>query len=187
MTNAKRNTTFTLVTIALFTALIAVGAFIKIPIPLIPFTLQTFFVTLAGMMLGKKGGAVSAFLYMALGLIGLPIFTQGGGFSYVFKPTFGYIIGFIFGAFVTGLIVEKSKSRSYKVFLGAAFAGLFVLYIFGVTYFYIIMNLYLKTPTSVGYVLLYGFLVTIPGDTVMTFLGALIAKRLMPVVEKYRF
>ena len=63
---------------SLFTALIAVGAFIKIPIPVVPFTLQFLFTTLAGLLLGSKMGAVSVIAYMVLGLVGLPIFSEGG-------------------------------------------------------------------------------------------------------------
>ena len=83
----------------LFTALIAVGAFIKIPIPVVPFTLQYLFTMLAGLLLGSRLGTVSVLSYMLLGLAGLPIFSEGGGLWYVFKPSFGYIIGFAVGTF----------------------------------------------------------------------------------------
>ena len=63
----------------LFTALIAVGAFIKIPVPVVPFTLQYLFTMLAGLLLGARLGSLSVFAYMVLGLAGLPIFTEGGG------------------------------------------------------------------------------------------------------------
>ena len=86
--------TRSLVYCALFTALIAVGAFIKIPIPVVPFTLQYLFTMLAGILLGSRLGSLSVLAYMILGLIGLPIFSEGGGIGYVFKPSFGYIIGF---------------------------------------------------------------------------------------------
>ena len=86
------NRTKNLMYCSLFTALIAVGAFIKIPIPVVPFTLQFLFTTLAGLLLGSKMGAVSVIAYMVLGLVGLPIFSEGGGIWYVFKPSFGYIM-----------------------------------------------------------------------------------------------
>ena len=98
--------TRSLVYCALFTALIAVGAFIKIPIPVVPFTLQYLFTMLAGILLGSRLGSrlgsLSVLAYMILGLIGLPIFSEGGGIGYVFKPSFGYIIGFCVETFVTG-------------------------------------------------------------------------------------
>ena len=103
-----KNTKIQLIALcSVFTALIAAGAFIRIPIPIIPFTLQTFFVVLAGMLLGAKSGAMSALAYMLLGLVGIPVFTQGGGIGYIFKPSFGYIIGFVFGAMVAGYIANR--------------------------------------------------------------------------------
>ena len=69
-----------------FTALIAIGAFIRIPVPVVPFTLQYLFTMLAGLLLGAKLGAAAVALYVGMGLIGFPIFTQGGGFGYVFNP-----------------------------------------------------------------------------------------------------
>ena len=81
----------------LFAALTAVGAFIKVPVPVCPFTLQFLFTTLAGVLLGGKLGACAVGIYVMLGLAGLPIFAGGGGISYVLQPTFGYLIGFIAG------------------------------------------------------------------------------------------
>ena len=74
---------------AIFTALIAVGAFIKIPVPVVPFTLQLLFTTLARMILGAGAGAVSVLVYLLIGLAGIPVFTGGGGIGYVLQPTFG--------------------------------------------------------------------------------------------------
>ena len=65
-------------------------SFIRIPVPLVPFTLQITFTTLAGLLLGSKKGAISVAVYVLMGLIGIPVFTQGGGFSYVLKPSFGF-------------------------------------------------------------------------------------------------
>ena len=75
---------------ALFAALTAIGAFIRIPTPWSSFTLEIFFVCMAGILLGAKLGALSQAIYIALGLIGLPNFTSGGGPGYEFQPTFGY-------------------------------------------------------------------------------------------------
>ena len=96
-----------LVYCSLFTALIAVGAFIRVPIPVLPFTLQYLFTMLAGLLLGPRLGTISTVAYMLLGLAGLPIFTEGGGLWYVFKPSFGYIIGFCGGTFVTNYVIAS--------------------------------------------------------------------------------
>ena len=69
--------TKSLILCSLFAALIAVGAFIKIPIPVVPFTLQVLFTTLAGLLLGPRLGAISVGIYLLVGLIGIPVFTQG--------------------------------------------------------------------------------------------------------------
>lgn len=169
---------------AVFTALIAAGAFIRIPVPVIPFTLQTMFVTMAGLLLGSRLGALSATIYMILGLIGVPIFTQGGGIGYVLQPSFGYIIGFIAGAFVSGFILEHSKKKSICSYILASFGGLGVTYIIGLVYLGRILNLYLGKNLDLWQILCTGFFFTIPGDSVLLVLGAFLSKRLAPIISK---
>ena len=81
---------------ALLAALTAVGAFIKIPLGYSSITLQFFFTAMAGCLLGPYWGAASQGVYVLLGLVGLPIFTLGGGFGYVLQPTFGFLLWLIF-------------------------------------------------------------------------------------------
>ena len=109
--------TKSLILCSLFAALIAVGAFIKIPIPVVPFTLQVLFTTLAGLLLGPRLGAISVGIYILIGLVGLPVFTQGGGPSYIFQPTFGYLIGFLIGTYITGYIAHRKKNSSLKTLI----------------------------------------------------------------------
>ena len=80
------NKTRNLIIVAMFAALTAIGAFIKVPIPYVPFTLQYLFCALAGLVLGSKLGALSQIVYVAIGLSGVPVFTEGGGIGYIFKP-----------------------------------------------------------------------------------------------------
>ena len=80
---------------ALFAALTAAGAFIRIPLGYSSITLQFLCTAMAGCLLGPAYGAASQAVYVALGLIGLPIFTQGGGLSYLMQPTCGFLIGLI--------------------------------------------------------------------------------------------
>lgn len=65
---------------------------------------------------------------MVLGLVGLPIFSEGGGFWYVMKPSFGYIIGFCIGTYVTGLIAERMKEKTVPRYMLANFIGLLIVY-----------------------------------------------------------
>ena len=169
---------------AIFTALIAVGAFIRIPVPVVPFTLQTLFVVLAGMLLGPVLGTFSALAYLLLGLIGLPIFTQGGGIFYVLKPSFGYILGFVIGAWVTGRIARAVPSPGFVRLLLAGLAGLFVIYFCGVVYYWLISALYLGKEVSARTLLVYCFLVFIPGDAASCAVAAELSRRLLPVLRK---
>lgn len=73
----QRKSTLSLVMIAMFAALTAIGAFIKVPLPVVPFTLQIVFVLLAGSLLGSRNGLLSQSVYIGIGLVGLPVFTQG--------------------------------------------------------------------------------------------------------------
>ena len=163
----------------LFTALIAVGAFIKIPIPVVPFTLQYLFTMLAGLLLGSRLGTVSVLSYLLLGLAGLPIFSEGGG---LFKPSFGYIIGFAVGTFVTGWIAEHMEKKTIARYLLANLAGLFCVYAVGMIYYYIICNFVINTPIAAGPLFLYCFVLAVPGDIALSILGAVVAKRVRPVL-----
>lgn len=163
---------------AMFTVLIAVGAFIKIPVPVCPFTLQFFFTIMAGILLGGKRGAMSVALYTALGLMGLPIFAEGGGIWYVLKPTFGYMIGFILGSYLTGILCQrKNWDDTIHVFI-ASFAGLLVVYAAGMIYYYLIGNYVINAPIAVGPLFLYCFVLAVPGDIALCILSAMTAKRI---------
>lgn len=151
----------------LFTALIAVGAFIKVPVPVVPFTLQYLFTMLAGLLLG---------------LAGLPIFTEGGGLWYVLKPSFGYIIGFVIGTYVTGRIAETMPKKTIPHYLLANLAGLAIVYACGMSYYYVICNYVIDTPIALWPLFLYCFILAVPGDIALSVVGAVIAKRVRPLV-----
>lgn len=188
MTGTKtKNSALMLCMCAIFTALTAVGAFIKIPIPYMEFTLQFLFTTLAGLLLGGKWGAAAVGAYVILGLVGVPIFAEGGGFFYVLKPTFGYLIGFIIGTFVTGKIANAVPNPSIKRLLAANFAGLGIVYFLGILYFYFAKNLWIEGGAiSFSMTLWYCFVLAVPGDILLCVLAAFLGKRLIPIVQKYR-
>jgi len=175
-----------LILVSLFAALTAIGAFIRIDIPYVPFTMQFFFCALSAVLLGYRLGALSQLLYVAIGLIGIPIFTKGGGPGYIFQPTFGYLIGFIFGAYTIGKLIEMFKGFTFsKVFLAIA-CGLIVVYLFGALHLYLIYNIYLQQPKTISWVLMYGCLIFIGGDLLSGAIAALIAIRLVPVISSSR-
>jgi len=97
---------------ALFTAVMCAIAPVAIPIGPVPITLGLVVVYLAAGTLGPKFGTISVALYVALGAIGLPVFSQyRGGFQMIAGATGGFIIGFILCAFVVGLIIELFRKK----------------------------------------------------------------------------
>ena len=173
-----------LILVALFAALTAIGAFIKIPIPFVPLTLQYLFCALAGMILGSRLGALSQIVYVTIGLVGFPVFTEGGGINYIFKPTFGYLIGFIVAAYVIGKVRERIKELTFIKTVFTLLLGLFFIYLFGVVYLYISYNLYLGKNISFYFAFFYGFVVCIAGDLILTVFAAYISIKVVPVLKK---
>ncbi len=180
----KSEKTKSMILTAMFVALITAGAFIKIPVPVVPFTLQFLFTMLSGLLLGGKRGFAAVSVYIVLGLAGLPVFAQGGGINYIFNPSFGYIIGFAIAAFVTGKIANKDKDPSYKRLLSANFIGLGIVYLFGMGYYSLISSLYLGDPIGLWPLFLYCFLLAVPGDILLCILAAYLGKRLIPLRRK---
>ncbi|MCM3596467.1 biotin transporter BioY [Metabacillus idriensis] len=170
--------------VSMFAALTAVGAFIKIPMPVIPFTLQILFVYLAGALLGSKLGAMSQMLYIGIGLAGLPVFSSGGGLSYIFQPTFGYLIGFAAASFVIGYILERCNQPKLKHFLFAHFTGLIIVYLFGVGYLYLSLNTWIGTGISFSAAFYSGFLLSVFGDLLLCFGASLLSLRLYKSVPR---
>lgn len=177
-------TTRDMILVSMFVALIAIGAFIKIPVGPVPITLQLLFLTLAGVLLGWKRGALAALIYLVVGLIGFPIFTGGGGISYIANPTFGFIIAFIFGTALTGYITEKMKKLSVIKLFAACYAGLGIIYAIGVPYFYFIMNFYLGKQVSVMSAIMTCFVVFIPGDICKCIITSVAGVKLVPILRK---
>lgn len=140
--NIKRITTN-----AIFLALLIVSAFISIPISEISFTLQVLVVMLICLLLNPKDALMIIGLYFVIGLLGLPVFSQGGGPAYILKPSFGYLLGFIFVPLIRFLVLKiKTNKMMIKDILTSVF-GLLFIYLFGSIYFIFIM----KTVNGISY------------------------------------
>ncbi|MGG2073319.1 biotin transporter BioY [Lysinibacillus irui] len=183
---SKRHHTLALVMIAMFAALTAIGAFIKIPLPVVPFTLQIVFVFLAGCLLGSRNALYSQLIYIGVGLVGLPVFTQGGGIMYVLQPTFGYLIGFSLAAYCIGFIMERIKTPTKKHFIGATIMGLILIYAVAVPYLYVALNFWLDMKSSWSHVFAIGFLSSIVADFCLAITSGLLAERLYKVFQSAR-
>lgn len=167
-----------------FAALTAVGAFIKVPIPYVPFTLQFLFVLFAGLLLGGRLAFLSQVIYLTLGLIGLPIFTAGGGPAYVLQPTFGYLIGFAAGAYVIGTVADRMRHRGLPGYLLASFSGLVVVYALGVLHLYIILNYVVHLPITLTRAVWFGAVICSPGDVFLAVVASLTASKVYRVLGK---
>lgn len=171
----------------MFSALIIVGAFLKIDIPLpvytMHFTLQWFFVIMAGLLLGAKLGTLSVTAYILLGLAGLPIFAAGGGPAYIFRPGFGFLLGFVAAAFFMGLIVQRAEKAGFIKMLTASTVGLIVYYTIGAIYFYLIRNFYVGEQISFGVVVAEYCLITVLPDFILCIIASAACQRLKGVIR----
>lgn len=158
---------------SLFGAMTAVGAYMIIPLPPVPITLQTLFLGLAGTLLGARLGALSQLVYLFLGILGLPVFAGGkAGLGVLFGPTGGYLIGFIAAAFIIGKLAALKKRPGFAWLSFSLIAGAAVIYTLGVLQLSLVARLSLAKALTVGVV---PFL---PGDGIKIVLTAIIALRL---------
>ncbi len=171
----------------LFAALIAVGAFLQIQIPLplytMHFTLQWLFVLLAAFLLGAKLGTISVLVYLIIGLVGLPVFAAGGGPQYVLRPGFGFLLGFLLAAFIIGLLMEKTKANKLWQYILISAVGEFVYYLVGAVYFYFMKNLYVGDAVGWKVVVVEYCLITVVPDFILCIAAALLTTRLRPIVN----
>ncbi len=170
----KNSKTRAMCALSLFTALICVGAFIKIPF-VIPITLQLLFTNTAALTLGKKG-ALSVLIYFFLGMLGLPVFSSGGGIISIVSPTFGFNIGFLIGAFFAGMIAEKK--HSVQALALASAVNMFFVYLCGGVYFHIIQNIYLSRTTSLFYTLYVCVIPFVIPDIIKCMIGIVLAQKI---------
>lgn len=172
---------------AMFTALIIVGAFIRVDIPLplytMHFTLQWFFVIMTGLLLGEKLGTMSVIAYILLGLVGLPIFAAGGGIGYVLRPGFGFLLGFVLSAFIMGFINKYIKKHGFTEMLMISTLGMLVYYFVGAVYFYLIKNFYAGDKISFQVVVVSYCLITVIPDFILCVIASLLCKRIKPVMR----
>lgn len=136
MTEKKGFRTRDLVLIAIFAAMMAVCAWISVPVLAVPFTLQSFGVFMALLCLGGKRGTAAICVYVLLGAVGAPVFSGfNGGVGAIMGATGGYIIGFIFSGLIYWLICALSPHKGTFLTVLACLAALCVCYLFGTFWF----------------------------------------------------
>ena len=158
------------VIIALFAALMVAGAYISIPIGPVPITLQTLFILLAGLLGGRRIGIPAVAVYLALGAMGLPVFSGGtGGFARFLSPTGGFLLSWLPAVAIAGICADfgynpashdgQSTSKKHLIWmvLGALSATI-VIYAIGLPV------LKLNLDFSWSKTLAVGLLPFLPGD-----------------------
>lgn len=127
-----------------FALLTAALAQVRIPLGFtpVPVTGQTLAVLLSGAVLGAKRGAASQALYLVLGMIGLPFYSNGtGGWTVATGPTMGYLVGFIVAAAIVGRLAEHRHDRSVLSSIAAMTLGSMLIYVFGASWLAISLNI----------------------------------------------
>jgi biotin transport system substrate-specific component len=181
--------------IALFAAFISIACFIAIPTGAagIPIVLQNMIAILAGLILGGVSGAAAVALFMLFGVLGFPVFSGGrSGIAPFLAPAGGYLVGYFFAAFFSGLIAGKPKisrpNRSdYLKILIAASIGFALIYIFGTARLvFVIMNgENLPFIKSLKFALTAGVLPYLLGDIIKLLILVPLAVKLRPIAASY--
>ncbi|MCX8129208.1 MAG: biotin transporter BioY [Clostridia bacterium] len=142
-----------LILASLFAALTAVCARISINTPLapVPITLQTFAVFMSAVILGSKYGALSQIVYIMIGIVGMPVFSNGGsGLGWLIGPTGGFLLSFPVISFVIGFVMERKKQVSRTDVIGLLVIGMIICYTFGTLQFGLIKGYdYVKAINAV--------------------------------------
>ena len=168
----NRTTLIRIILTALFSALIAAGAFIRIPLPPVPITLQTLFALISGLILPLPLALSSLAIYLLLGLAGLPVFTAGGGFAAFSGPTGGYLAGLVPAVLIEGLMLKVFRKKSLALYLMAALLATVSIYIPGLLWLAHSRSLSLSAALAGG---LYPFII---GDVIKLVIAAFTALKL---------
>ena len=180
-----------LVYCAMFATLMMIGANITSFAPFmvvggVPITLQSFFAILAGLMLGSKRGAIAVTVYMLIGLAGAPVFARfSGGFSQILSPTSGFIIAFIFAAYIAGKMIEKNNSKT--MYVAAAMVGITFSYLVGTNWMYFAYKLWFAAPEGFTYGMSWLWMLPpLPKDIILSVLSGFFAYRMRNVIKGVR-
>jgi biotin transport system substrate-specific component len=174
----QKTTIYQLTTCALMAALMCILGPMSVPIGLVPVSLTNLVIYLAVYLLGTKGACISYLVYMLLGAAGMPVFSgYAGGLAKLAGPTGGYLVGFIFMALISGVVMEKSNSNTVITVIGMIVGGA-VNYLFGTIWFVFQME------CTVGYALTACVLPFIPFDLAKIAIATVLGKAIRSALEK---
>ena len=176
-----KNKAYDLVLIALFVALMAICAWITIPAA-VPFTMQTFGVFLALLLLGGKRGAICMAVYLLLGAVGVPVFSGfRGGVSALVGSTGGYLVGFIVSALLMWALTGFARRNRWTLAIALA-VSLLACYAFGTVWF-VVVSVRAGKAMTFGTALSFCVLPYILPDAAKIWLAYFLSKRLKRFVK----
>ena len=178
MSQPDRKPSQIITSISLFTALMVAGAYIRVPLGPVPIVLTNLFTVAAGVILGPGGGAAAVGLYLVLGALGLPVFSQGGGAALLIGPTGGFFLGYLAAAVLGGFLVRRGKPSLLKDSL-AVLAAFLLIYLPGLPWLRFSLEL------SWTKALLVGVLPFIPGDILKAAGLIFLLRRLRTALPEY--
>lgn len=184
MHEKRREYLLAIALMAISIAMTVVGAYISIPIGTIKITMQFLVTNTVCLLLGKKWGGLSVWIYILMGLLGLPIFSEfSGGIGYVLQPSFGFLIGFAVGGQVSAFIREKIGKDTFAAYFVSSLIGLLVLDVIGTVYGAVIMYGYLHSSMSVWKFFVAFLLPFIPIDIAKCAISSLICTKVYKFVK----
>lgn len=172
-----RNLTFC----ALFAALLIVSAFLKIPLGVISLTFQLQLCLLGAFIIGEKFAALSVFIYLLAGFLGIPVFTMGGGISYFLRPTAGYLLALIPCAFLTGIMCRIKAQKKLSSFYLCFVPGILTVDILGGIYCLIITAFHTDTAVISLPLILSVFVIPLAKDLLINLPFSYLCKKLLPL------
>ncbi len=162
----------------MFTAVIAASAILTrfLPVAVVPYSLQSLLVFLAGGVLNRRTAALSILAYILLGLVGIPVFASPpyGGPGYFLMPSFGFLLGFILTAWIVSFCLER-WGNSLMAHILSVIAGIAAMYLIGLPYLFIILKFYLGQAVDVGYIIKIGLIPFIGLDLIKASIAAFIS------------
>lgn len=130
---------------------VGLGAQVDVPMYPVPMSLQTLVISAIGLTYGARLAGLTLLAYLVEGAVGLPVFAGGGaGVAHLFGPTFGYLIGFVAMAWMTGLMVERGFNTGLLRLFVAALVPTALLFVPGVLWLWAVLPLSLSQATAVG-------------------------------------
>lgn len=154
---------------------VALLAQVEVPLWPVPITGQTLAVVVVGAALGARRGAAALVTYLLAGLGGLPVFAGfTGTVAAVAKPSFGFVIGFVFAAFVAGWFAERAWDRRPLLAFVGFVAASAIPFVFGIPYMAFILNVVGGGAFGIGEILQFGLWPFIVGGLIKAALAALL-------------